>query len=488
MKQEVILVKKKKEKKKKYNVYSYILKKIFYFPPLRNQLLKLLKKKIYQELVLNEKEHPKNVQIKKYQFLISLIEAGCRNFDRNYISKGVIERIFDTLVKYSFTEPGLLKNISGKFEEKYAIEPTSLIVLSPTQRCNLNCTGCYASSRINAASLSYNVIDKIADEVYNEWGNRFMVISGGEPFMYNDNGKTLFDIWEKYNEMFFLVYTNGTMIGKDTAEKLAELGNVTPALSVEGFEKETDERRGRGIFQKVIEAAKNLREAGVPFGVSVTSTSKNFEILMDDRFYDYVFQELGASYMWMFQLMPIGKAKDVRELMITPEQRVNLYRKWEKLLEEKKYSIADFWNSGVLSDGCIAYGRRGGYLYIDWNGNIMPCVFVPFYEDNIIDLYSNGKKLANALFSDLFVNGRNWQKEFGLAHKKNPHNWLMACSIRDNWSDFKKKIISKNSKPEDNAAKEIMVSKEFDEFLKDFDKKLSEKTIPIWKKEYLEED
>jgi MoaA/NifB/PqqE/SkfB family radical SAM enzyme len=38
--------------------------------------------------------------------------------------------------------------------------------------------------------------------------------------------------------MYFLFFTNGTLITKEVAEKLAQLGNVTPAISVEGFEKE----------------------------------------------------------------------------------------------------------------------------------------------------------------------------------------------------------------------------------------------------------
>jgi len=192
--------------------------------------------------------------------------------------------------------------------------------------------------------------------------------------------------------------------------------------------------------------------------------------------------------MWMFQLMPIGQAKDMKECMITPKQRINLYRKWEYLIKEKKYPIADFWNSGVLSNGCIAYGRDAGYLYVDWNGNIMPCVFVPYYEDNIIDLYSKDKKLADALFSQLFINGRKWQDKVGFAHMKDPDNWLMPCSIRDNYSNFKKNIITKNTKPEDICAKQAIESEEYEKVLEEFDKEVEKLTLPIWKKEYLEDN
>lgn len=488
--EQALIQKKEKEKKqkKKPNLYSYIAKKIIYFPLVRNSLIKLLEKKMYKDAVLNNTDYPKKVQEKKIQFMSGLLESGIRNYDKGYVSKDFIDKIFDTLLRYGFTEKEALAHYKNSFKEKYGTLPPTFIVLSPTQKCNLVCEGCYASSTMNAKTMPFNIVDKMVDEVYNEWGNRFFVISGGEPFMYKDDGKTLFDIWEKYNDMFFLVYTNGTKIDLEAAKKLGKLCNVSPAISIEGFEKETDERRGKGTFQKILEAAKNLKEAGVPFGVSVTTTRKNYKILNDDKFYDFIFQELGASYMFLFQLMPIGKATCVKELMITPDERISLYRIWERLLKEKKYPIADFWNSGVLSDGCIAYGRSGGYMYIDWNGNIMPCVFVPYYEDNIMDLYSKNKKLADALFSKLFINGRKWQDETGLSHLKNPDNWLMPCSIRDNFKNFKKNILTDSAKPEDLPAKELISSKEMENFLEDFDDKLEKLSKPIWEKEYLGKD
>jgi len=490
MKQNIKFSKKieKRFDKTKSDIYTYLIKKIFSFPYGGELLLKKFKKKLYTFLVEEDEKFPKNVQIKKYEFLIAMLESSKRNFDKGHISKDAANRIINTLVRYGFVNKDANKNIREKFEEKYHLEPPSFILLSPTQKCNLNCKGCYASSKINAPTLSYKIVDKIVNEVYNEWGNRFMTISGGEPLMYYDKGKTLFDIWRKYNQMFFLVYTNGTALNKKNTKKLAKLGNVTPAISIEGFEKETDERRGKGIFKKILEAADNLKEAGVPFGASVTVTAKNISTLLDDKFYDFVFQELGASYMWMFQLMPIGQAKDMKEMMLTPEQRIKLYRKWEYLLKEKKYGIADFWNSGVLSNGCIAYGRRGGFLYIDWNGNITPCAFVPYYEDNINDLYKDGKKLADSLFSDLFINGRKWQCKYGLDSTKKPCNWLMPCSIRDHWLNFRKNILTKISKPEDEYAKEALKSKNYENVLKEFDEELAGKTEPIWKEEYLEEN
>ncbi len=128
-------------------------------------------------------------------------------------------------------------------------------------------------------------------------GGRFITISGGEPFVYKSEGKTLLDIYKKYDDMVFLVYTNGIVINEEVAQRLAESANVTPSISVEGFEEETDQRRGAGTFKKNLRAFEHLREVGVPFGISVTATSKNIDVLLGDEFYDFYFEEQGASYM-----------------------------------------------------------------------------------------------------------------------------------------------------------------------------------------------
>jgi len=285
--------------------------------------------------------------------------------------------------------------------------------------------------------------------------------------------------------MFFLVYTNGTVISKEIVAKLAQSANVTPAISVEGFEKETDERRGAGTHKKILNAFEHLRQAGVPFGISVTATSKNVDVLLTDEFYDFYFKEQGACYMWQFQLMPIGRGKDEIELMVKPEKRLQLYRKWEKLLGEKMYCLADFWNSGVLVRGCIAYGRSGGYAYIDWNGNVTPCAFIPYYVDNIYDLYNSGKTLSDAMFSDFMKNGRKWQKEYGLNNCKKPNNWLMPCSIRDHYEIFRNSVLPKDAKPEDEKAREALESDEYFEVMKKYDEELEGLTEKIWETEYL---
>jgi len=453
----------------------------------RKFLAKELDNFIFKEIVENDSENLRSIQEKKYEFLSAILYSFVKNMDKDYISKNVVKKLIEVLIENTFLNKS--KGFDAaikKFEKKYNMTPPSFIVLSPTQVCNLQCKGCYASSTSStAATLSYSVVDKIISDVHDIFGSRFITISGGEPFMYKSEGKTLLDIYGKYSDMFFLIYTNGTTITPEIAKRLEKLGNATPAISVEGFEKETDARRGNGIYKRILNTFNNLRESGVPFGISVTATSKNVDLLLTDEFYDFYFEKQGINYMWQFQLMPIGRAKDILNLMVDPIKRVKLYRMWEKMLKEKKYSLADFWNSGVLSNGCIGYGRSGGYIYIDWNGNITPCAFVPYYVDNIYDLYKNGKTLADALFSEFMKNGRKWQDKYGFENLKKPMNWLMPCSIRDHYENFRKSILTGEAKPEDEKAAEILESDDYYNTLKDYDKKLEVLTGKIWEDEYL---
>jgi MoaA/NifB/PqqE/SkfB family radical SAM enzyme len=455
-------------------------------------LRKLLAKKfddyIYKNMVYEESEDLRHVQIKRYQFLSAMLHCMVRNIDKGFVSKDIVNKIVQVFVQNNLVrEDDSYTQAVESFRQKYGEFPPTFIVISPTQRCNLNCIGCYANSTTKAVpTIPYPYVDRVIGEAHDLFGCRFITISGGEPFLYRSDGKTILDIYKKYDDMFFLVYTNGTVINDEVAQALAQSANVTPAISVEGFEKETDERRGPGTFKKILAALQHLRQAGVPFGISATSTSKNIDTLLTDDFYDFYFQEQGACYMWQFQLMPIGRGQDELDLMVTPDMRLQLYRKWEKLLAEKRYCLADFWNSGVLARGCIAYGRSGGYAYVDWHGNVTPCVFIPYYVDNIYELYNNGKTLADALFSDFMKNGRNWQKKYGLDDCKKPHNWLMPCSIRDHYEIFRNSVLSNSAKPEDNKAQEALESDEFFEIMKNYDNQLQALTEGIWKDEYLD--
>jgi MoaA/NifB/PqqE/SkfB family radical SAM enzyme len=454
---------------------------------LRRLLARRIDDYIYQHMVLKDSPDLEIVRVRQYQYLSAMLHCINRNLDKRIVSPEIVKRIVRVFVQNNLTREnqGYQEAVEA-FQRTWGELPPTFIVISPTQRCNLHCAGCYANSTARtAATLPYDYVERAVREAHDLFGCRFITISGGEPFLYESEGQSLLDLYRKYEDVFFLVYTNGTMIGDRVAGELADCANVTPAVSVEGFEAQTDARRGRGTFRRILAALDRLKTLGVPFGISVTATSGNVDLLLTDELYDYYFQEVGATYMWQFQLMPIGRGADQMASVVSPPKRVELFRMWERLLENKKYCLADFWNSGVLSCGCIAYGRSGGYFYIDWHGNVTPCVFIPYYVDNLYELYGQGKTLADALFSDFMRNGRAWQKEYGLHDGRKPQNWLMPCSIRDHYEVFRRSVLPPAARPEDEKAREALESGDYLRAMQDYDTQLQSLTEGIWNQEYL---
>ena len=251
----------------------------------------------------------------------------------------------------------------------------SLIVVSPTMRCNLKCTGCYSGLYTKDGDLTRTDLERIFDEC-RRLGIYFVVISGGEPYVMKD---TLLSLFKKYNDMFFLTYTNGTMLDEPTVKALARLGNVAPAISVEGYQEHTDRRRGAGVYEKVLRAMELLKRHGVLFGMSVTYTRENIEVITRDEFVEYYLDQ-GVIFAWYFMFMPVGK-DPILELVPTPEQRVYCGQRVAQMREKYPMFLADFWNDGPAVGGCLAGARS--YLHILNSGRIEPCVFAHFGLDNI---------------------------------------------------------------------------------------------------------
>ena len=444
-------------------------------------------KQILKTLVVkNERNRPIGSQEEKYFVVKNLMQAFEKKLKTGYLAPTVKKWVFNTLIG------DVILNWAEKHPEAAARRnredalPT-FMTISPTQKCNLACIGCYAaSSKKTAATLDWDILDAVIDQKRKLWGSYFTVISGGEPLLYESKGKTILDLFEKYNDNFFLMYTNGTLIDNSMAKRFAQLGNVAPAISVEGFEEDTDFRRGKGVYGKILKAIDSLRSAGVLYGISFTATRSNVDNILGDAFIDEFFGPKGASFAWMFQYLPIGRGPDF-DLMITPEQRRKLWFKERHLIKEKGVFFVDFWNGGPISDGCICAGRKGGYMYLDWHGNVMPCVFVPYTVGNVkTDFFDKGKTLNDILETPFFRRLREWQSSY--SYKKKAHdvgNEIVPCPIRDHHDEFHRIAKETKAVPVGESAAKSFNDMEYVRELTEVGKKVREMTEDIWRQEYL---
>src|SRR6266568_3388531 len=110
------------------------------------------------------------------------------------------------------------------------------LYLSIINSCNLRCQGCWVDVQERDA-IDLNTLNRtIADAKAH--GNAFFGILGGEPFMHPE----LLDLLAAHPDYYFQLFTNGQFITGKIANRLRELANATPLISIEGREITSDQR------------------------------------------------------------------------------------------------------------------------------------------------------------------------------------------------------------------------------------------------------
>ena len=345
-------------------------------------------------------------------------------------------------------------------EQEGGFYPPGFMVVSPTMKCNLECYGCYAGSYRTDCELTFDEIDRVLNEA-KEMGIYFVVISGGEPFM----KKELLSIFEKHADVAFHVYTNGGFIDERLADRIGELGNILPAISVEGFKDETDARRGKGHYEKVMKAMRLLKERRILFGFSATMTSQNAELITSDSFVDYLIEQ-ECTVGWYFTYVPVGREPNLN-LLPSPAQREHLRKRVNDIRNSKPILIGDFWNDGPVVGGCLAGGRK--YFHINSQGDIEPCVFCHFAVDNI-----RSTSLKKALNSPMFQRIRQ-------TIYNNP-NELRPCMILDHPDVYREVSAYEGVYFTHDGANQVVkeLAPELDRFAESYGKIADE----VWEKEY----
>jgi MoaA/NifB/PqqE/SkfB family radical SAM enzyme len=246
--------------------------------------------------------------------------------------------------------------------------------LSPTMRCNLSCTGCYARLHPKSEEMSLETIDTFFRDA-TALGVYFFVITGGEPYIRGD----MLDIYEKYPGALFLTVTNGTLIDDETADRIALLGNIMPVISVEGEDEHTDARRGNGVHTKVLECMDRFRERKILFGFSSVVTNETAEILGSEDFISNMIEK-GCTLGFYNDFIPI-ESEDFASVPSTEQIAVF------------KCAVAEFRKTKPIvlvhlpHDEYDRHGRctavASGSVHINAQGDVEPCPFSHYAKENI---------------------------------------------------------------------------------------------------------
>lgn len=268
------------------------------------------------------------------------------------------------------------------------VQVPPLMIISITNRCNLQCKGCYAHA-IHTAPEEEMTDERLFEVVReaSELGISIIMIAGGEPLL----RPTFFQLAQKYPQILFPVFTNGMLIDENTIRRFKKLCNLIPILSLEGQQMETDMRRGSGVYALVQQRMKWLDQAGIFFGTSLTLTRQNFDLVTSFAFQKDL-RQCGSQVSIFVDYVPVKAGTE--SLTLTPEQKARGLLIGAELQKQLSGSFVSLPGDEDLYGGCLAGGR--GFIHVNPSGHLEPCPFAPFSDTDLREM-----SLKQALSSDL---------------------------------------------------------------------------------------
>ncbi len=269
------------------------------------------------------------------------------------------------------------------------------LYVSIINSCNLRCQGCWVDVAAKQEIIQPEAMHKLIREA-KEMGNVFFGIVGGEPFMHPH----LLDMLAEHPDCYFQVFTNGHFITEERAQRMRQLGNVTPLISIEGNEIVSDERRGRaGVFSKSMQGMRNCLKHKVFTGVCTSLCQTNIDDLLTEKWIDRLI-EMGVLYTWFHVYRPMGPDANP-QLCLTSEQQLRARRFVVEMRAKKPIIIIDAYYDGEGKAVCPA--ATGISHHISPWGGIEPCPIVQFTKESIHTSEADSRSLRDKFLHSAFL-------------------------------------------------------------------------------------
>ena len=286
-----------------------------------------------------------------------------------------------------------------------------LIVWNFTNACNLTCKHCYQNAR-KALPDEMTLEERLAlidQMVANDLSA--LAIAGGEPLIHKDFWPVA--EYAHKNGIYLAVATNGTLITKEVAKRLVDVGVDYVEISVDSGTPAIHDafRGGEGNWQRAVDGVKNAVEAGLNVGIATTATRRGYSEMKE---LIELSKELKVNSFYAFNFIPTGRGKAITDDDLPPETREEMLALLYKTFMEKDvfafstcpqygrfcyesnpddaivnshYGYLEGQQAKMLADYIGGCGAGRLYCAVQPDGKVTPCVFMP--KEVVGDLRKN---------------------------------------------------------------------------------------------------
>ncbi len=286
-------------------------------------------------------------------------------------------------------------------------DPETPLVVSYTitKACNLRCFHCHVSAaEAMANELSLEEATQAIDEMA-ELGTQAIIFSGGEPLLRKDFVLALAEYCIDLGILPAML-TNGVLLNSRVAWELKEAGILAVGLPIDSINPEIHDklRNVPGSFDKALKAIDVCLDVDLEVVVTTMALKSTFEEI--PKRINFI-ANLGVDEVAVYDLVPVGRGKNMIEEAMTQEQRFKTVQHLQRLQEQtemvftmsggqplypevalqmhknrgtdsKDLLLKQFWVHNPV--GCHA---GISYFSLRPNGDVYPCTFLPIKVGNI---------------------------------------------------------------------------------------------------------
>ncbi len=273
-----------------------------------------------------------------------------------------------------------------------------------THGCNLRCAHCYqedyyqemSPERLNEGLEKYL-------RFLNEKGMTGQInLTGGEPLMHPEFWNISRRIREEGLRLGIL--TNGTLIDRECARKMASLSPVFVQVSLDGSRMHHDEIRGEGAFDKALTGIDNLKKCRIKVLVSFTAQKNNYRDIPDLA---RVCRRHRVDKLWWDRVV----SSDTKNLALTTDEfreacvlAARERRRYRRLNDTSMVNCGRALQFLATGRPCRYHCGAGGDLLIFLaDGSMMPCRRLPFVIGNFMDGELEEIIKSSAVMKDLAI-------------------------------------------------------------------------------------